>query len=90
MPCPFLLFFIYVIPIFRENDEKKSLLRSGSTAINYRTILTIPYAHVIRDDKIQIESTNIVEADATDTYLLFDGTISDQAYESGIYHTHDN
>ena len=78
---------IYVRLIYRQNDEKKHLLRSGTTTINYQTILTIPYAHVIRDDKIQIESSNVVDANTTDTYLLFNGTLPDQAYETSMYQT---
>ena len=83
----FILCYIYVILIFRRNDEKKPLLTSGTTTINYKTILTIPipYAHVIRDDKIQIESSDVVDTNTTDTYLLFNGTISDQAYETGMF-----
>jgi hypothetical protein len=70
--------------MFRQNDEKKSLLTSRNTVINYQTILTIPYAHVIRDDKIQVESSNVDEKNTTNTYLFFDGTISDQAFETGM------
>jgi hypothetical protein len=71
---------------FRPYDEKKSLLTSTTRIINYQTILTSPYAHVIRDDKISIESSNVIDANTTDTYLLFNGEISDQAYETGLYH----
>ncbi|CAF0852073.1 unnamed protein product [Rotaria sp. Silwood1] len=67
------------------NDEKQSLLRSGTTPINYQTILTVPYAHVIRDDKIPIESSNVVESNAAHTYWLFNGMIPDQAYEKPCF-----
>jgi hypothetical protein len=63
-------------------------LKSGTATINYQTILTIPYAHVIRDDKIQIESSKVIETRAPDAYLLLDGTISDQEYETGAYYMH--
>ncbi|CAF4685176.1 unnamed protein product, partial [Rotaria sp. Silwood2] len=61
------------------------LLRSGTTPFNYQTILTIPYAHVIRDDKIPIESSNVAEANAAHTYWLFNGMIPDQAYEKPCF-----
>ncbi len=85
--CLLLPFFIHVLLIYRQNDEKKPLLTNGTSTIKYQTILTIPYAHVIRDDKIQIESSNVIETNATDAYLLFNGTIPDQAYETSMYHT---
>ncbi len=65
-------------------------MKSGTATINYQTILSIPYAHVIRDDKIQIESSKVIETRAPDAYLLLDGTISDQEYETGAYYIHIN
>ncbi|CAF1349687.1 unnamed protein product [Rotaria sordida] len=67
------------------NHEKQSLLRSGIKPLSYQTILTIPYAHVIRDDKIPIESSNITEPNATHTYWLFNGMIPNQAYETPCF-----
>ncbi len=54
--------------------------------IKYQTIFAIPYAHVLRDDKIQIESTNLIDTKAPAAYFLLDGTISDQDYETSTYH----
>ncbi len=73
----------YIFFNFSQNGEKKPLLSSG-TAISYRTALSIPYAHVIRDDNIQTESSNVVEASATDI-LLFNGTMPDRTYQTRMY-----
>ncbi|CAF4285912.1 unnamed protein product [Rotaria socialis] len=70
-----------------QNDEKQPILRSGTATINYQTIFRIPYAHVLRDDKIAIESSNIVDANTSNTYWLFNDVIPDPAYEKGTYHT---
>ncbi len=59
---------------FRKNEEKQSFLTSGTT-INYRTIS--PYADVIKDDIIQVESPDVVDANTTDS-VLFNGTMPDR------------
>jgi hypothetical protein len=76
----FLYFFSFH---FRHNREKKPLLKSGTT-IKYNTALTIPYAHVIRDDNFQVESSNVDEANAPDT-LLFNGTMPDRTSQTRMY-----
>ncbi|CAF1952878.1 unnamed protein product [Rotaria magnacalcarata] len=79
--------FYSFIPIinFSQNDEKQPLLRSANTTINYQTIFRIPYAHVLRDDKIAIESSNIADANNSNTYWLFNGVIPDPAYEKACF-----
>ncbi len=62
------------------------MITSEQVKIKYQTIITIPYAHILRDDKIQIESSNVIETKTPTAYFLVDGTISDQDNETG---THD-
>ncbi|CAF0925424.1 unnamed protein product [Adineta steineri] len=76
--------------ITAQNDEKKPLIKSNTTTINYRTIFAIPYAHVIRDDEIQIESSNVMDTNGNDAYLLFNATISDETYETACVSFDDN
>jgi hypothetical protein len=78
--------FTLFLSFFSQNDEKKPLLTSHTTAFSYQTILSIPYAHVIRDDKLSIDSSNVVEKNVTDTFLLFNTALPDQAYETGMTH----
>ncbi len=73
-----------------RDDEKKPLLTRPTTTIHYQTIFSIPYAHVIKDDKIPINSPNVIETDVPETYLLFDSSIHNQEYETGTHHTHIN
>lgn len=82
------LLFTHIILTYRKHDEMKPLLASGTPPLKYQRIITIPYAHVIRDDKIQYETSHVIEANATDTYLLFDGMIPGQDYNAGMYHIH--
>ncbi len=67
----------------RQNGERKRLLTSGTT-IYYHTALSIPYSHVIQDDKFQVESSNVVEANAPDI-LLFNGTMPDRTSQTRTY-----
>lgn len=59
---------------FRQNDEKQRILTSGAT-INYRTVF--PYADAIIHDIIQVEPSNVVVTNATDT-LLFNSKMPDR------------
>lgn len=77
---------IYLCFLLSALHEKRPLLRSTSTKINYQTIVTVPYAHVLRDDKISIESSYLVEGNPGETYLLFNSVIPDQEYEKGLYY----
>jgi len=62
-------------------------LTRPTTTIHYQTIFSIPYAHVIQEDKIPINSPNVIEKHVPETYLLFDSTISNQEYETGTHYT---
>jgi len=70
---PLYIFFSFHL---RQKAEKQCLLTSGTT-ISYHTVL--PYAHAIKNDIIQIESSNVVDTNATDT-LLFNGTMPDRTF----------
>jgi len=60
----------------RQNDEKRCLLTSGTT-ISYQTVF--PYAHAIKNDIIQIESSDVVDTNTTDI-LLFNGAMPDRTF----------
>jgi hypothetical protein len=68
----------------RQNGEKKRLLTSGTT-LYYHTALSIPYSHVIQDDKFQVEASNVVEANAPDI-LLFNGTMPDRTSQTRMFY----
>lgn len=64
------------------------LKSSGITTINYQTTISLPYAHVIQDDKIPINSSIVDEKTLSGTYLWFNSPLPDQAYETGKSHLH--
>lgn len=63
------------------------MITSEPVKIKYEAIITIPYAHILRDDKIQIETSDIIDTKPSAAYLLLDGTITDQDYETGMDET---
>lgn len=60
--------------IFRQNEERETI-RPPDSAVNYSTASA--YSHVIKDDTIQVEPSNVVKAYAS--YVpSFNGTMPDR------------
>jgi hypothetical protein len=65
---------IFLFFHLRRNKEIQRFSTSAAT-INYHT--ASPYAHAIKNDIIQLESSDVVDTNATDT-LVFNGTMPDR------------
>ena len=68
---------------FRHIDEKKPIIITRPPIFNYKAVLSIPYAHVIEDDKIPMNPSNVNELSTSGAFVVFNSSVYDEKkYES--------
>lgn len=72
---------------FRPPGEQTPLVKIEPAHLRYQTLIGIPYAHVLRDDEIPMESSTVDELSNSAIFFLSNNTISEKGYETGMSQT---